>query len=73
VWVGGQLYTLIAGHVVADGPTKDSDLAEVRAAAHLIQRTVLAQAAARAYPQEFRLLGTVIPPDPKRKSGNERL
>ena len=53
------LYTLIADRVVADGPTKDDDLAEIRAAIHLIQRAVLAQAAARAHPREFRLLGTV--------------
>ena len=56
----GLLYTLIAEHVVADGPTRDDDLAEIRAAIHLIQRAVLAQAAARAHPSEFRLLGTVI-------------
>ena len=56
----GLLYTLIAGRVVADGPTRDADLAEIRAAIHLIQRAVLAQAAARAHPREFRLLGTVI-------------
>jgi Helix-turn-helix domain/Bacterial regulatory proteins, gntR family len=56
----GLLYTLIAENVVADGPTRDADLAELRAAVHLIQRTVLAQGAARAFPQEFRLLGTVI-------------
>ena len=56
----GLLYTLIADRVVADGPTRDDDLAEIRAAIHLIQRAVLAQAGARAYPSEFRLLGTVI-------------
>jgi len=54
------LYTLIADRIVADGPTRDDDLAEIRAAIHLIQRAVLAQAAARAHPSEFRLLGTVI-------------
>ena len=62
VRLAGQLYTLIAGHVVTDGPTRDDNLAEVRAAVHLIQRAVLAQAAARAYPLEFRLLGAVISP-----------
>lgn len=67
VRLAGRLYTLIAGHVVADGPTRGDDLAEVRAAVHLIQRAVLAQAAARAYPLEFRLLGAVIRPGRERK------
>lgn len=57
----GQLYTLIAEHIVTDGPTRDDDLAEVRAAVHVVQRAVLAQAAARAYPAEFRLLGRTLP------------
>jgi Helix-turn-helix domain/Bacterial regulatory proteins, gntR family len=57
----GQLYTLIADRIVAHGPTRDDDLAELRAAIHVIQRAMEAQAAARAYPREFRLLGTVIP------------
>jgi protein tyrosine phosphatase (PTP) superfamily phosphohydrolase (DUF442 family) len=56
----GLLYTFIAEHVVADGPTRDDDLAELRAVIHVIQRTVLAQAAARAWPGEFRLLGGVV-------------
>lgn len=56
----GLLYTFIAEHVVADGPTRDDDLAELCAVIHVIQRTVLAQAAARVYPKEFRLLGGVV-------------
>ena len=56
----GLLYTLIAGRVMADGPTRDDDLAEIRAAIQFIQRAVLAWAAARAHPGEFRLLGTEI-------------
>ena len=56
----GLLYTFIAEHVVTDGPTRDDDLAELRAVIHVIQRTVLAQAAARFYPKEFRLLGGAV-------------
>jgi DNA-binding transcriptional regulator YhcF (GntR family) len=56
----GQLYTLIADSVISDGPSRGDDLAEIRAAIHHIQRAVLAHAAARAYPHEFRLLGGVI-------------
>jgi transcriptional regulator with XRE-family HTH domain len=56
----GQLYTRIAAHVIADGPARDDDLAELRAQVHVIQRMVLAQAAARAFPAEFRLLGSLV-------------
>jgi hypothetical protein len=57
----GLAYTLIDGRIVAHGSTRDADLAELRSAVHVIQRAMEAQAAARAYPREFRLLGTVIP------------
>lgn len=57
VRMAGLLYTHIAEHVTGDGPTREDDLAEVRAAVHVIQRAVMAQAAARAYPGEFRVLG----------------
>ncbi len=46
---------------MTNGPTREEDLAELTATIHIIQRTVMAQAAARAYPGEFRLLGEVIP------------
>lgn len=57
VRMAGELYTHIAEHVTGDGPAWDADLAELAAAVHVIQRAVMAQAAARAYPGEFRLLG----------------
>lgn len=60
VRLAGQLYTLIADHVVGHGPTRDDDLVEIRAAVHVIQRGVESQAAARAYPAEFRLLGCAL-------------
>ena len=56
----GLLYTFVATHVIADGPTREDDLAELRAPIHVIQRMVLAQAAARAFPKEFRLLGGLV-------------
>lgn len=46
--------------IVADGPTRDHDLAELVVHIHAIQHAVMAQAAARAYPAEFRLLGSSI-------------
>lgn len=53
----GHLYEYIDEHVIAQGSTRNDDLAELRAAVHVIQRMVLAQAAARAYRHQFRLLG----------------
>lgn len=46
--------------IVGDGPTRDADLAEACAHIHALQHTVMAQAAARAHPGEFRLLGWTI-------------
>jgi hypothetical protein len=46
---------------VGDGPTRAADLAELTAAIHVIQRAVMAQAAARAYPGQYRPLGEAIP------------
>lgn len=46
--------------VVGDGPTRDADLMELVVHIHAIQHAVMAQAAARAYPDEFRLLGSTI-------------
>ena len=57
----GHLYTLIATSIIAHGSTREDDLAEIRAAIHVIQHAVMAQAAARLYPERYRLLGDVIP------------
>lgn len=65
IQTAGRLYSFIAAHVVSDGPTRDDDLAEVRAAIHQIQHAIMAQAAARTYPREYRLLGTVITTQPR--------
>ncbi len=56
----GQLYTFIAAEICGHGPTREDDLAELRAAVHVIQQRLMSQAAARAYPGEFRLMGEVI-------------
>ena len=60
VRMAGELYTFIAGEVIADGPVRDDDAAEIRTAVHVIQHAVMAQAAARLFPGEFRLLGRAI-------------
>lgn len=58
----GQLATLISERVIGSGPTRGDDIAEMEAALHVVQRMVMAQAAARAYPNSYRLLGEVLPP-----------
>lgn len=55
----GALWNKIC-QVVGDGPTRDADLAELIHHVHAIQHAVMSQAAGRAYPEEFRLLGSVI-------------
>lgn len=60
VELAGELYGLLCS-IVGDGPTRDQDLRELIGPVHEIQRAVLKQAAARAYPDRYRLLGEVIP------------
>lgn len=43
--------------ITGDGPARGADLAELAVHLHAIENTVLAQAAARAYPDRYRLLG----------------
>jgi hypothetical protein len=64
VRMAGELYTHIQGKVCGNGPTRDDDLAELRASIHHVQRLVMAQAAARLYPGELRLMGEVIDGQP---------
>lgn len=50
--------------IVGDGRTRDADLTEFCTIIHAAQNTVMSQAAARAYPHEYRLLGGVCEPRP---------
>lgn len=61
VELAGDLYTFIAQRVAGDGPSRDDDLAELRAHIHGIQHAVMAQAAARLHPHRYRLLGGELP------------
>lgn len=45
--------------------TRNADLAEACAHVHAIQHMVLAQAAARAYPDQYRLLGESLHTEPR--------
>ena len=49
--------------VIGDGPNANHDWAEMAAHIHNIQHALMSQAAARAYPTEFRLLGGSIAKD----------
>lgn len=51
--------------VVGNGPTRDADLKEVIFHVHALQHLVMAQAAARAYPAMYRLLGESLSPSEK--------
>ena len=44
--------------IIGDGPLAEYDWAEIAAKIHDIQHTIMAQAASRAYPEKFRLLGS---------------
>jgi hypothetical protein len=48
-----NLYKLICGH----SATRQADMAEMCGHIHVIQQAVMAQAAARAYPELYRLAG----------------
>lgn len=56
--MAGQLWNKLC-KVVGDGPTRKADLGELVIHIHAIQQAVMSQAAARAHPDQFRLLGDV--------------
>ena len=57
----GQLYGLLC-RIVGTGPTRGADLNELIPHIHAIQQAVMSQAAGRAYPMEYRLLGETLRP-----------
>ena len=56
----GELYDLLAHEVVGSGPSAREDLAEIAGHIHGVQNMILAQSAAREYPDRYRLLGEEI-------------
>jgi len=48
------------GEVVGTGPSRAGDLRELVVHIHAIQHAVMSQAAARAYPDRYRLLGGTL-------------
>lgn len=63
----GQFASLFV-HIVADGPTRAADVAETFDKIHQLQHAVMAQAAARAHPELFRLLGSTVTPPWQRQA-----
>jgi hypothetical protein len=63
VAMAAELWGLLC-KVTTHGLAREGDLRELIAHIHAIQRTVLKQAAARAYPDLYRLLGGDPPPLP---------
>lgn len=63
-----ELVNLVCGEVIGDGATRAADRREFGAAVHVIQQMILSQAAARAYPDRYRLLGGSVG-EPERIEG----
>lgn len=51
---------VMCGQVVGHGPTRSHDVAELVDKVHQLQAVVMAQACARAFPDEYRLLGQTV-------------
>lgn len=56
----GELWNKLC-RVVGYGPAREGDLAELIVHVHAIQHAVMANAAARAHPEQYRLLGGAPP------------
>lgn len=52
-----NLVNLVVRDVIGHGPARHGDVNEFVAAIHVVQRMLLKQAAGRAYPDRYRLLG----------------
>ena len=55
-----RLWDSLVQDIVANGPTREQDLAELASLIHGIQAKIMGQAAARAYPSLYRLLGSTL-------------
>jgi hypothetical protein len=63
-----ELYNLICNEIIGRGPSRAGDVDELVADIHRLQHRILRQAAARAYPDRYRLLGGPPPPGPAEPS-----
>lgn len=55
--LSAELFNVIARDVIGHGRTRAGDTSELAGHVHNIQHMIMSQAAARAYPSEFRVLG----------------
>lgn len=55
-----ELMNLIASEIIGDGPTRAQDINEAALRIHAIQHMIMSQAAVRAHPDLFRLLGEAV-------------
>ena len=58
-----ELVNVMCKEVIGQGPTRDADVREFVHHVHIIQQAILSQAAGRAYPDRFRLLGETLRPE----------
>lgn len=71
-----ELTRIVLADVIGHGPTRHADVTEFTQAMHRIQTMILSQAAARLYPDRYRLLGQRRPavftarPDPGERGGH---
>lgn len=55
-----ELSNLVIQDIIGQGETREGDVREFVAVMHNLQRMIMAQAAARAYPEHYRLLGYTV-------------
>ena len=55
-----ELTNLVAQNIIGPGYTSQGDINEFVTDIHRIQNRIMAQAAARAYPDRYRLLGGTV-------------
>lgn len=55
-----DLVNVVCQEVIGRGPSRAQDVSEFVDKVHQIQALILAQAAGRAHPERFRLLGEVL-------------
>lgn len=60
VRMAGELMSFISSKIVEEGPSRTGDLEEFVFYIHGIQNSILSNAAARQYPEQFRRLGSVV-------------
>jgi hypothetical protein len=68
-----DLVAVVCQEVIGRGPTRDNDVREFVDKVHQIQAVIMSQAAGRAHPDRYRLLGETLrasdrPPNPRNKT-----